>query len=75
VWQINGRAGVLALRALPPRRRLSGLQPLITEIHFHGDPHKNDPMYRVESAIAVQQHKVNGASFETGVFDVVLEPD
>jgi hypothetical protein len=31
-------------------------------------------MYRVENAIAVEQHKVNGASFETGVFDVVLEP-
>lgn len=51
-----------------------GYKPLITEIHFHGDAHKNDPMYRVENAIAVEQHKVNGASFETGVFDVVLEP-
>ena len=51
-----------------------GYKPLITEIHFHGDPKKNDPMYRVENAIAVEQIKVNGASFETGVFDVVLEP-
>jgi hypothetical protein len=31
-------------------------------------------MYRLENAIAVEQHKANGASFETGVFDVVLEP-
>jgi protocatechuate 3,4-dioxygenase beta subunit len=50
-----------------------GYKPLVTEIHFHGDAHKNDPMYRIENAIAVEQHKVNGASFETGVFDVVLE--
>ena len=51
-----------------------GYKPLITEIHFQGDPKKNDPMYRVENAIAVEQIKVKGASFETGVFDVVLEP-
>ena len=51
-----------------------GYKPLVTEIHFHGDPKKNDPMYRIENAIAVEQQKVNGASFETGVFDVVLEP-
>ena len=51
-----------------------GYKPLITEIHFNGDPKKNDPMYRAENAIAVEQHKVNGTSFETGVFDVVLEP-
>jgi protocatechuate 3,4-dioxygenase beta subunit len=51
-----------------------GYKPLVTEIHFHGDPKRNDPMYRVENAIAVEQQKVNGASFETGVFDVVLEP-
>lgn len=48
-------------------------KPLITEIHFHGDPKKQDPMYRAENAITVEQHNVNGKSFETGVFDVVLE--
>jgi hypothetical protein len=31
-------------------------------------------MYRIENAIAAEQRKVNGLSFETGVFDVVLEP-
>ena len=46
-----------------------GYQPLVTEIHFHGDPKKNDPMYRVENAIAVETHK----TFESGVFDIVLE--
>ena len=51
-----------------------GYKPLITEIHFHGDPKKRDPMYRIENAIAAEQRKVNGLSFETGVFDVVLEP-
>ena len=51
-----------------------GYKPLITEIHFHGDPKKNDPMYRVENAIVVEQIKLNGASFDTGVFDVALEP-
>lgn len=50
-----------------------GYKPLITEIHFHGDPKKHDPMYRIENAIAVEQHNTNGKSFETGVFDVVLE--
>jgi len=50
-----------------------GYKPLITEIHFHGDPKKHDPMYRAENAITVEQHNVNGKSFETGVFDVVLE--
>jgi len=49
-----------------------GYQPLITEIHFHGDAHKSDPMYRIENAIAVEDRKVNGTTFQTGVFDVVL---
>ena len=50
-----------------------GYQPLVTEIHFQGDPKKSDPMYRVENAIAVEEHNVNGKVFQTGVFDVVLE--
>ena len=49
-----------------------GYQPLITEIHFQGDAKKNDPMYRVENAIAVQDKKVGNSTFQTGVFDVVL---
>ena len=50
-----------------------GYQPLVTEVHFLGDPKKSDPMYRIENAIAVEQRKVNDQIFETGVFDVVLE--
>lgn len=50
-----------------------GYQPLITEIHFHGDAKKNDPMYRAENAIVVEERTVNGKTFQTGVFDVVLE--
>ena len=50
-----------------------GYQPLITEIHFQGDAHKSDPMYRIENAIAVEEKKVNGVAFQSGVFDVVLE--
>jgi protocatechuate 3,4-dioxygenase beta subunit len=46
-----------------------GYQPLVTEIHFLGDPHKNDPMYRIENAITVETHK----TFESGVFDIVLD--
>jgi len=46
-----------------------GYQTLVTEIHFQGDAHKNDPMYRVENAITVETNK----SFESGVFDIVLE--
>ena len=52
-----------------------GYQPLITEIHFQGDPKKNDPMFRGENAIAVEERTVNGKAFQTGVFDVVLEPE
>jgi protocatechuate 3,4-dioxygenase beta subunit len=51
-----------------------GYQPLVTEIHFQGDAHKNDPMYRIENAIAVEDRNVNGKTFQTGVFDIVLEP-
>lgn len=50
-----------------------GYQPLITEIHFLGDAHKDDSMYRIENAIAVEEKKVNGATFQTGTFDIVLE--
>lgn len=52
-----------------------GYKPLVTEIHFVGDPHKNDPMYRPENAIAVERHTSNGKTFESGVFDIVLERD
>lgn len=52
-----------------------GYQPLITEIHFQGDAKKNDPMYRLENAIAVEEKKINGTAFQSGVFDVVLEPE
>ncbi len=52
-----------------------GYQPLITEIHFQGDAKKSDPMYRLENAIAVEEKKMNGISFQSGVFDVVLEPE
>lgn len=50
-----------------------GYQPLVTEIHFQNDLKKNDPMYRLENAIAVEDRSVNGKSFQAGVFDVVLE--
>lgn len=50
-----------------------GYEPLVTEIHFRDDPHKTDPMYRAENAIAAERHTINGQVFETGVFDIVLE--
>jgi len=50
-----------------------GYQPLVTEIHFQGDPKKSDPMYRIENAITVEERTVNGTVFQTGVFDIVLE--
>jgi len=52
---------------------LPGYKPLVTEIHFQGDPKKNDPMYRLENAIGVEEQRVNGKLFQTGVFDLVLE--
>jgi len=48
---------------------------LITEIHFQGDPKKNDPMFRAENAIVVEERSINGKVFQTGVFDIVLEPE
>ena len=52
-----------------------GYKTLVTEIHFKDDPKKSDPMYRPENAIAVERRTANGLTFETGVFDIVLEPD
>ncbi|MGH9901979.1 MAG: hypothetical protein ACRD68_09230 [Pyrinomonadaceae bacterium] len=52
-----------------------GYKPLVTEIHFKDDPRKNDPMYRPENAIAPERHTANGKTFETAVFDIVLERD
>ncbi len=50
-----------------------GYQPLVTEIHFKEDPKMSDSMYRPENAIAVEKKTVNGVSYETGVFDIVLK--
>ena len=50
-----------------------GYKPLVTEIHFHGDPKKHDPMYRTENAIAVESRTMNGVKVESGTFDIVLE--
>lgn len=50
-----------------------GYKPLVTEIHFQDELRKSDPMYRPENAIAVEKRTVNGKSFETGTFDIVLE--
>lgn len=52
-----------------------GYKSLVTEIHFLNDPKKADPMYRTENAIVVEKRTVAGQSFETGVFDIVLERD
>jgi protocatechuate 3,4-dioxygenase beta subunit len=52
-----------------------GYKQLVTEIHFKDDLRKTDPMYRPENAIAVERQTVNGKSFETGIFDIVLERD
>jgi catechol 1,2-dioxygenase len=50
-----------------------GYKPLITEIHFKEDPKMADSMYRPENAIAPERRTLNGVTFETGVFDIVLE--
>ena len=50
-----------------------GYEPLVTEIHFKEDPKMSDSMYRPENAIAPEKRTVNGASFETGVFDIVMK--
>ena len=38
----------------------------MTEIHFQGDPHKDDPMYRIENAIAVKSATSMVRSFKQG---------
>lgn len=50
-----------------------GYKPLVTEIHFKGDPKMSDSMYLPENAIAPEKRTANGTSFETAVFDIVLE--
>jgi protocatechuate 3,4-dioxygenase beta subunit len=50
-------------------------KPLVTEIHFKDDPKRNDPMYRLENTIAPEKRSANGVTFETAVFDIVLERD
>ena len=50
-----------------------GYAPLVTEIHFQEELHKEDGMYRPENAIAALKHASNGLGFESGVFDIVLE--
>ena len=50
-----------------------GYKTLVTEIHFQDEPKKSDGMYRTENAIATQKHTANGSSYESGVFDLVLE--
>ena len=50
-----------------------GYQSLVTEIHFKDDPKMSDSMYRPENAIAPEKRTVNGATFETGVFDIVMK--
>ncbi len=52
-----------------------GYRALVTEIHFRDDPRKNDPMYLLDNAIAVEKKELNGKIFEAGVFDLVLEPE
>ena len=48
-------------------------RPLVTEIHFKEDPKMSDSMYRPENAITPEKRTLNGLTFETGVFDIVLE--
>jgi catechol 1,2-dioxygenase len=50
-----------------------GYKPLITEIQFQEEPKKTDSMYQPLNAIATQKHTANGSSYESGVFDLVLE--
>jgi len=52
-----------------------GYAPLVTEIHFVDEAHKEDSMYNPANAIEAVEHTVNGQRFESGVFDVVLLPE
>jgi protocatechuate 3,4-dioxygenase beta subunit len=52
--------------------RCPGYAPLVTEIHFQDEAHKEDEMYTPANAIAVETHERGGQRFQSGVFDVVL---
>jgi catechol 1,2-dioxygenase len=52
--------------------RCPGYAPLVTEIHFQDEEHKEDTMYTPANAIAVERHERDGFRFESVVFDVVL---
>jgi catechol 1,2-dioxygenase len=54
--------------------RSPGYEPLVTEIHFQDEAHKDDGMYTPANAIAVERHARDGVRFESGTFDVVLKP-
>lgn len=52
--------------------RAPGFAPLVTEIHFADEVHKEDSMYTPANAITVETHEQGGLRFQSGIFDVVL---
>jgi len=52
-----------------------GYKPLVTQLFFKGDPHnKTDEFIKESLIIDLQKRMVGKASYEFGVFDIVLAP-
>ncbi len=52
-----------------------GYKTLITEIFFEGDPkHDIDPLFQTALMMKIMQQQANGQTYESAVFDIVLEP-
>ncbi len=52
-----------------------GYTPLITQLFFKGDPHnRTDEFIKESLIIELQKRMVGKASYEFGVFDIVLAP-
>ena len=48
---------------------------LVTQLYFKGDPHiEGDPFVRPSLIIELKQNQAETASYESGVFDIVLAP-
>jgi catechol 1,2-dioxygenase len=55
--------------------RAVGYKTLVTQLYFSGDKYnKTDEFIKKSLIIDVREQKASGGSYETGTFDIVLEP-
>jgi catechol 1,2-dioxygenase len=55
--------------------RAAGYKTLVTQLYFKGDKYNNaDEFIKKSLVIEVREHKAGNGIYETGTFDIVLEP-